>query len=72
MCALIFLWECAHRLQTKCDILKCTLRHLAQGFESMAYYTAQSTQSERYNYVVWRVSNMFQLFDPMILLSIKE
>ncbi len=39
--------------------------------ESMAYYTAQSTQSERYNYVVWRVSNMFQLFDPMVLLSIK-
>jgi murein DD-endopeptidase MepM/ murein hydrolase activator NlpD len=39
-------------------------------FESMAYYTAQSTQSERYNYVVWRVSNMFQLFDPMVLLSI--
>jgi len=40
-------------------------------FNSMAYYTAQSTQSERYNYIVWRVSNMFQLFDPMILLSIK-
>ena len=40
-------------------------------FESMAYYTAQSTQSERYNYVVWRVSNMFQVFDPMVLLSIK-
>jgi len=41
-------------------------------FESMAYYTAQSTQSERYNYVVWRVINLFQLFDPMVLLSIKE
>jgi hypothetical protein len=40
-------------------------------FESMAYYTPQSTQSERYNYVVWRVSNMFQVFDPMVLLSIK-
>ncbi len=40
-------------------------------FESMAYYSAQSTQSERYNYVVWRVSNLFQLFDPMVLLSIK-
>ena len=38
---------------------------------SMAYYTAQSTQSERYNYIVWRISNMFQLFDPMVLLSIK-
>jgi len=40
-------------------------------FNSMAYYTAQSTQSERYNYIAWRVSNMFQLFDPMVLLSIK-
>ena len=40
-------------------------------FNSMAYYTAQSTQSERYNYIVWRVSNLFQLFDPMVLLSIK-
>ena len=41
-------------------------------FESMAYFTAQSTQSERYNYIVWRVTNLFQLFDPMVLLSIKE
>lgn len=40
-------------------------------FESMAYYTPQSTQSERYNYVAWRVSNMFQLLDPMVFLSIK-
>jgi murein DD-endopeptidase MepM/ murein hydrolase activator NlpD len=41
-------------------------------FESMAYYSAQSTQSERYNYVVWRVSNLFQPFDPMKLLSVNE
>jgi len=40
-------------------------------FESMAYYMAQSTQSERYNYLVWKVTNKFQLFDPMVLLSIK-
>jgi murein DD-endopeptidase MepM/ murein hydrolase activator NlpD len=38
-------------------------------FESMAYYTLQSTEAERYNYCVWRVSNLFQLFDPMVLLS---
>ena len=38
-------------------------------FESMAYYTVQSTETERYNYCVWRVTNQFQLFDPMILLS---
>lgn len=39
------------------------------SFDSMAYYTAQSTVSERYNHCVWRVSNLFQLFDPMVLLS---
>jgi len=38
-------------------------------FESMAYYIAQSTPTERYNYVVWRLSNLFQVFDPMKLLS---
>jgi murein DD-endopeptidase MepM/ murein hydrolase activator NlpD len=38
-------------------------------FESMAYYTVHSTEAERYNYCVWRVSNLFELFDPMILLS---
>lgn len=41
-------------------------------FDSMAYYTAASSQAERYNYCVWRVSNLFQLFDPMELLSIQE
>jgi len=40
------------------------------SFDSMAYYTAQSTASERYNYVIWRVTNLFQLFDPMQLLSV--
>lgn len=41
-------------------------------FDSMAYYTLNSTESERYNYCVWRVSNTFQLFDPMLLLSAQE
>jgi murein DD-endopeptidase MepM/ murein hydrolase activator NlpD len=41
-------------------------------FESMAYYTLQSSEAERYNYCVWRVSNLFQLFEPMILLSAQE
>lgn len=39
------------------------------SFESMAYYTVQSTEAERYNYCIWRVSNLFQLFDPLLLLS---
>lgn len=38
-------------------------------FDSMAYYTLQSSEAERYNYCVWRVSNLFKLFDPMVLLS---
>jgi len=41
-------------------------------FESMAYYTVQSTEAERYNYCVWRVSNRFELLDPMILLSMQN
>ena len=38
-------------------------------FESMAYYTTTATMQEQYNYCVWRVSNLFQLFDPKNLLS---
>ena len=38
-------------------------------FKSMAYYTTAATTQEQYNYCVWRVSNMFQLFDPINLLS---
>ena len=41
-------------------------------FDSMAYYTLQSSEAERYNYCVWRVSNLFELFDPMILLSTQD
>lgn len=37
-------------------------------FESMAYYTLQSTAAERYNYVIWRVTNLFQLINPKLLL----
>jgi len=38
-------------------------------FESMAYYTTQATEIQRYNYCVWRVSNLFQVFNPMLLLE---
>ncbi len=41
-------------------------------FESMAYYTVQSTEAERYNYCIWRVTNLFQLFDPMTILSVQN
>jgi murein DD-endopeptidase MepM/ murein hydrolase activator NlpD len=40
-----------------------------QTFESMAYYHVNTTEQERANYVSWRMSGTFRLFDPMILLS---
>jgi murein DD-endopeptidase MepM/ murein hydrolase activator NlpD len=41
-------------------------------FESMAYYIPDSTESERYNYIVWRITNLFQVFDPMLLLNFES
>ena len=38
------------------------------AFDSMAFYTTASTEQERYNYCVWRVSQVFQLIDPMKLI----
>jgi murein DD-endopeptidase MepM/ murein hydrolase activator NlpD len=40
-----------------------------QGFESLAYYHVNTSEEERANYVTWRMSGTFRLFDPMILLS---
>lgn len=40
-------------------------------FESMAHYDTSATELERHNYCVWRVSNLFQLTDPMNLLRLK-
>jgi murein DD-endopeptidase MepM/ murein hydrolase activator NlpD len=40
-----------------------------QTFDSMAYYHVETTEEERANYVLWRMSGTFRLFDPMILLS---
>ncbi|HEY60551.1 MAG TPA: M23 family metallopeptidase [Anaerolineae bacterium] len=41
-------------------------------FDSMAKYDTRASELEMYNYCVWRLSNLFQLLDPMILLSYKE
>jgi len=38
-----------------------------QTFASMAYYQADITAEERANYQKWRMSGVFQLFDPMVL-----
>jgi murein DD-endopeptidase MepM/ murein hydrolase activator NlpD len=40
-------------------------------FNSMAYYDAAATEEENQNYCTWRVSGLFQILDPMKLLSIQ-
>ena len=40
--------------------------------ESMAYYIADATPSERFNYCTWRVTNLFQLFEPMLFFTETE
>ncbi len=38
-----------------------------QTFAAMAYYVADTTDEERANYEKWRMSGVFQLFDPLEL-----
>lgn len=40
-------------------------------FPSMSYYTADYTDEEVNNYVLWRMSGFYVPFDPMILLTLK-
>lgn len=40
-------------------------------FPSMAHYDASITEEEMRNYCIWRVSGLFQMFDPMLLLSLQ-
>lgn len=37
--------------------------------DGMAYYRADTTDAERANYQLWRMSGQFHLFDPMLLFS---
>jgi murein DD-endopeptidase MepM/ murein hydrolase activator NlpD len=39
-------------------------------FEGLAHYDASSSDAERHNYCVWRVSNLFQMIDPMRLFNL--
>jgi murein DD-endopeptidase MepM/ murein hydrolase activator NlpD len=39
-----------------------------QQFASMAFYSTQTTQEERDNYMLWRMSGEFRHFDPMTVL----
>jgi murein DD-endopeptidase MepM/ murein hydrolase activator NlpD len=41
-------------------------------FNSMGHYSAGMTAEEIANYCIWRVSNLFQLFNPMKLLSLSS
>jgi murein DD-endopeptidase MepM/ murein hydrolase activator NlpD len=40
-------------------------------FASLAHYDSSATPEEMANYCIWRVSNLFQLVDPMRLLSMQ-
>lgn len=39
-------------------------------FDSLGHYDTATTEEERHNYCVWRISGWFQLVDPMLLLSL--
>jgi murein DD-endopeptidase MepM/ murein hydrolase activator NlpD len=41
-------------------------------FSELAYYTPQASQSARANYVLWRMSGVFEHFDPMLLLGYRQ
>lgn len=38
-------------------------------FDSMAHYTSSASLQEMHNYCLWRVSETFQLMDPMLLFT---
>ena len=40
-------------------------------FEGLAHYDASTSDMERHNYCVWRVSNLFQMIDPMRLFNLR-
>lgn len=41
-------------------------------FNGLAHYDTRATVEEMHNYCTWRVSNLFQMFDPMILLTASQ
>jgi murein DD-endopeptidase MepM/ murein hydrolase activator NlpD len=40
-------------------------------FESLGHYDPSTTDQERHNYCTWRISGVFQMFDPMTLLTVQ-
>jgi murein DD-endopeptidase MepM/ murein hydrolase activator NlpD len=41
-------------------------------FDGLAHYAANTSDIERHNYCVWRVTNLFQMIDPMRLFNIQQ
>jgi murein DD-endopeptidase MepM/ murein hydrolase activator NlpD len=41
-------------------------------FESLAHYDSSATVEEMSNYCIWRVSNLFQVVDPLRLLTLEN
>jgi len=41
-------------------------------FKDMDHYIASASEISRYNYCIWRVSNLFQLIDPMNLINLGQ
>jgi len=41
-------------------------------FESIAHYTGSASSQEMLNYCLWRVSETFQLINPMLLFSVSQ
>ena len=41
-------------------------------FSDMDHYIASASEIARYNYCIWRVSNLFQIIDPMNLINLNQ
>jgi murein DD-endopeptidase MepM/ murein hydrolase activator NlpD len=41
------------------------------SFESIGHYDPSTTDQERHNYCTWRISGIFQMFNPMTLLTVQ-
>jgi murein DD-endopeptidase MepM/ murein hydrolase activator NlpD len=41
------------------------------SFESIGHYDPSTTDQERHNYCTWRISGIFQMFNPMALMTVQ-
>lgn len=40
-------------------------------FDQMSHYSGDITETERYNYCAWRISGVYQIIDPLLVLGLK-